>query len=85
MSCAEALWVALLSYCESRNDKLLYDLRGNHRIRIDSGLHDGKRWEFRGSTWEQAVKKAVLTVMPGYWSNDLRQARAAQGVDDSIG
>ena len=69
MSVAETLWQALLSYCMDRCHIIHYDLRGGHRIRIESGNHDAKQWQFRGSSWEQVTKKAVLTIMPGYWTN----------------
>lgn len=69
MSVAETLWQALLHFCDRHCHVIHYDLRGGHRIRIDSGHHDGKHWQFRGSSWEQVTKKAVLTLMPGYWTN----------------
>lgn len=70
MSIAETLWQALLSFCEHHCHTIHYDMRGGHRIRIYSGHHDGRHWQFHGSSWEQATKKAVLTLMPGYWTND---------------
>lgn len=69
MSVAETLWQALLSFCDHHCHVIHYDLRGGHRIRIDSGHHDGKCWHFHGASWEQVTKKAVLTLMPGYWMN----------------
>lgn len=74
MSVAETLWQALLSFCEHRCHTINYDMRGGHRIRIQSGFHDGKQWQFRGSSWEQVTKKAVLTLMPGYWTNNPSSA-----------
>lgn len=68
MSVAETLWQALLSFCEVHCHLVHYDMRGGHRIRIESGNHDAKQWQFRGSSWEQVTKKAVCTLMPGYWT-----------------
>ena len=75
MSVSETLWQALLSFCMDRCHIIHYDMRGGHRIRIESGSHDSKQWQFRGASWEQVTKKAVLTMMPGYWTNARTELR----------
>lgn len=69
MSIAETLWQALLGFCQHHCHTINYDMRGGHRIRIQSGHHDAKQWHFQGASWEQVTKKAVMMMMPGYWTN----------------
>ena len=66
-SLAEYLWLVLLKLCDVECHTIHYDLRGAHRIRINSGHHDGRTQHFLGASFEQVVKKACLGMLPEFW------------------
>lgn len=60
----EQQWEGLCSYCDTMCHHLLFDLRGRYRIRIVSGMHDGKFWLYEGRSWSEVVTLAVQGMMP---------------------
>jgi len=53
---SDLVWPVLLKQCERAGVKTIYDLRGNHRIRMfppNGGVHIAI-----GETWDEAVKEA---------------------------
>lgn len=78
VSLTEVLWRALESFCEWDNSDLKYIQQSPTASRLFSlsEIHVGNFDRFRkfcGHDFDQTVKKAVMSLIPGYWTPNQPQ------------
>lgn len=62
------LWRCLCQHCSHACHTWHASQRGEFSLAIESGRHDGQRWQFQAATWNDLVERAVMTLLPGWWT-----------------